>query len=37
LFELSGPGLSVLLFFRGWLRGDKRGEFSDSSEDDELW
>jgi len=36
-FELPGPGLSVLLFFRGRLRGDKRGEFPDCTEDDELW
>jgi len=37
LVELSGPGFSVLLFFRGRLRGDKRGEFPDCTEDDELW
>jgi hypothetical protein len=37
LFELSSPGLSVPLFFRGRLRGDKCGEFPDCIEDDELW
>jgi hypothetical protein len=37
LFELSSPGLSVPLFFRGRLRGDKCGEFPDCIDDDELW
>jgi hypothetical protein len=37
LFELSSPGLSVPLFLRGRLRGDKCGEFPDCIEDDELW